>query len=142
MHQRIVQHIDAWKATMKVVSCKKIEGSLYELVTESPEHGRVTQTVLIFPEQPMPTDAQKAELKDKVGRLVAERFSGSYPSAFAHYDDNGDGKIGRSELLDFLRDAAVGNLFTRGTWADGIIAELDLDHDGMISAAEFSSVLH
>jgi Ca2+-binding EF-hand superfamily protein len=90
----------------------------------------------------MAGDAQKKELQAKVGKLVADQFGGDYHAAFAHYDNNKkDGKINKAELLELLKDAGIGNWLTRGAWANGIIAELDTDKDGTISAAEFEAVL-
>ena len=90
----------------------------------------------------MATEAQKKELQENIIKLVADRFGGDYAKAFAHYDNNRkDGKINKAELLELLKDAGIGNWLTRGAWADGIIAELDKDKDGTISAAEFEAVL-
>jgi Ca2+-binding EF-hand superfamily protein len=89
----------------------------------------------------MATEAQKKELREKVGKLAAEQFGGDYHKAFGHYDSDKDGKIDKAELEALLKDAGVGNWLTRGSWADGIIAELDTDQDGSISAAEFEAVL-
>ncbi|MGH7172640.1 MAG: EF-hand domain-containing protein [Gemmataceae bacterium] len=89
------------------------------------------------------TDAQKNELRDKVGKLVSNRFGGDYHDAFDYYDgDVKDGKISGRELSKLLADAGVGNWLTRGAWASGIIAELDTDKDGTISKAEFEGVLN
>jgi Ca2+-binding EF-hand superfamily protein len=90
----------------------------------------------------MATEAQKKELEEKITALVGSRFGGDYHRAFAHYDDRRkDGTINKDELLELLKDAGIGNWLTRGGWADGIIAELDTDHDGVISVAEFEAVL-
>jgi Ca2+-binding EF-hand superfamily protein len=90
----------------------------------------------------MASEAQKKELQEKVGNLVADKFGGDYHAAFAHYDNNNkDGKINKAELGELLKDAGIGNWLTRGAWADGIIAELDTDKDGTISAAEFEAAL-
>jgi Ca2+-binding EF-hand superfamily protein len=88
------------------------------------------------------TEAQKNELRDKVSKLVRDKFGGDYHKAFDHYDgDVKDGRISRRELAKLLGDAGVGNWLTRGAWASGIIAELDTDKDGSISEAEFEDVL-
>lgn len=88
------------------------------------------------------TEAQKQELKEKVTKLVGDRFGGDYSKAFDHYDsDNKDGKISKDELVRLLADAGVGTWMTRGMWADGIIAELDTDKDGSISGVEFECAL-
>lgn len=81
-------------------------------------------------------EAEIQELKEKVGRLVEDKFGGDLLKAFGHYDENTDGKIDRDELIELLKDAGIGNWLTRGQWADGILAELDTDNDGAISAAE------
>lgn len=90
----------------------------------------------------MATEAQKQELTDKVTRLVAERFGGDYVKAFDHYDsDKKDGRITKAELDVLLKDAGIGNWLTRGAWAAGIVAALDADKDGTISAAEFQAAI-
>ena len=90
----------------------------------------------------MATVEQKREIQEKVTRLVTSRFDGDYHKAFDHYDSQPkDGKIGGAELRQMLRDAGIGNWLTRDAWVDGIISELDKDHDGMISAAEFEAVI-
>jgi Ca2+-binding EF-hand superfamily protein len=88
----------------------------------------------------MATQAQRRELQDKVSTLVTGQFGGDYRRVFRHYDRNQDGKINKPELVALLKDAGVGNLLTRGAWADGIIGELDSDGDGTVSEAEFESV--
>jgi Ca2+-binding EF-hand superfamily protein len=88
------------------------------------------------------TEVQKNELRDKVSKLVRDKFGGDYHKAFEHYDDDvKDGKISRRELAKLLGDAGVGNWLTRGAWVSGIIAELDTDKDGSISESEFEEVL-
>jgi Ca2+-binding EF-hand superfamily protein len=88
------------------------------------------------------TELQRDELLDKVSKLVTDQFGGDYHKAFDHYDgDVKDGKISKRGLTDLLGDAGVGNWLTRSAWVSGIIAELDTDKDGSISAAEFEDVL-
>jgi Ca2+-binding EF-hand superfamily protein len=89
----------------------------------------------------MATDAQKKELQEKIGKLVANQFGGDYHKAFGHYDGDRDGKINKAELEALVRDAGIGNWLTRGSWADGILAELDTDKAGSNSRAEFEAVL-
>jgi Ca2+-binding EF-hand superfamily protein len=90
----------------------------------------------------MATEAQKRELTDKVNRLIADRFSGDYGRALAHYDKNQDGRVDRGELGQLLADAGIGNWLTRGAWAQGIVAALDADKDGTISASELNAILN
>jgi Ca2+-binding EF-hand superfamily protein len=88
------------------------------------------------------TEVQKNELRDKVSKLVGDKFGGDYHKAFEHYDDDvKDGTISGRELSKLLMDAGIGNWLTRGAWVSGIISELDTDKDGSISEAEFETVL-
>ena len=92
----------------------------------------------------MASDEDKKELVTKVAALVARKFENSYKAAFDYYDDLivkvRDGKVNKESLICLLKDADVGNGFTRSTWAKAIITELDKDHDGEISWKEFHSV--
>lgn len=87
----------------------------------------------------MPSDEQKQELKDKIGTLIRDRFAGDSNAAFRTYAD-GAGLIDRTSLKNMLADAGVGNQFTRGAWADGILEAVDSDRDRKISWPEFVSV--
>ena len=90
----------------------------------------------------MATEEQKREIREKVCRLVTAKFGGDYEKAFDFYDSSPkDGHIDAAELARFLKDAGIGNWFTRDAWVEGIINELDTDRNGAISAAEFSAVL-
>ena len=91
----------------------------------------------------MASEAEKRELQQKVQALVEAKFQGDYQKAFDHYAQarTKDGKINKAELTKLLGDADIGNFFTRGVWADEIIAELDADKDGAISWAEFEEKL-
>jgi Ca2+-binding EF-hand superfamily protein len=89
----------------------------------------------------MASEAEKHQLTRKIAQLVAKKFGGDFRKAFDHYDTNKDGRIGKTELLPILVDAGIGNWLTRGAWADGIIAEIDLDQDGAISLGEFEAVV-
>jgi hypothetical protein len=80
------------------------------------------------------------ELKSKVAALVRIRFGNNYRQAFDHYDGDHDGAVGKDELVRLLEDAAVGNAFTRGAWAKGIIQKLDTDLDGKIQWSEFERI--
>jgi Ca2+-binding EF-hand superfamily protein len=81
----------------------------------------------------MANENEKQQLKEKLELLIAAKFEGDALTAFAYYDMDGDGKMNRSELMDLLRDAGVGNWLTRGRWVDRIMATLDKDADGMIA---------
>ena len=85
-------------------------------------------------------DANEKELKEKVAKLVTEKFGGDYKAAFAHYDTSRGNSIGKNELVQLLSDAGVGNALTRGTWAKKIIEKLDRNEDQAIAWSEFESI--
>src|SRR5207249_1924275 len=84
----------------------------------------------------MAHETEIQQLKEKISRLIADKFGGDFPKAFGHYDGDKNGKINRDELMQLLKDAGIGNWLTRGQWANGILAALDHDHDGEISGVE------
>lgn len=86
----------------------------------------------------MPSEEQKAELKQKIGDLIT-KLGGDESAVFRTYADS-VGLIDRTSLKNLLCDAGVGNALTRGQWADGILAAVDTDRDRKISWAEFVSV--
>ena len=88
----------------------------------------------------MASDGNKREVEAKVSAMVASRFGGDYRAAFAHFDADGDGAIGKDELTTLLSEAGIGSGLTRWAWAKGILDELDTDGDGAISWAEFGAV--
>lgn len=90
----------------------------------------------------MADDERIQELKEKITKLVDSEFSGDWYRAFNHYAalHGSPALVDRKDLLELLDAADVGNMFTRGAWADGIIEELDTDVDGSISWSEFEAV--
>jgi EF hand domain-containing protein len=85
-------------------------------------------------------DPRVDELKRKVAALAETKFGGDYKKAFDHYDGDRDGRMTKDEIKSLLSDAGVGNMITRGAWADGILDKLDMNHDRGVSWAEFESV--
>jgi len=85
-------------------------------------------------------DKNVVELKRKVSALVSNQYGGNYKQAFDRYDGDHDGNMTKEEIKKLLSDAGVGNFATRGAWADGILAKLDLNKDSGVSWAEFESV--
>ena len=88
----------------------------------------------------MATEHQKQELIHRVSALVDQKFHGDYRRAFQHYARH-DGKIDEHALASLLKDANVGNRWTRNRWVSGTIEALDRDGDGSISWTEFETVL-
>ncbi len=86
-----------------------------------------------------PDDANVVELRSKVTRLVQQRFGGDFRALFQQYGQGGDAD--KAALTKLLADADIGNLFTRGMWADGVMKRVDTDRDGKISWQEFQDVI-
>ncbi|MFT3765786.1 MAG: EF-hand domain-containing protein [Minicystis sp.] len=94
----------------------------------------------------MATDRNQEELVSKIRGLLLRQTGktdrDSMQKLFKSYDKDGNGRIGSRELEQLLKDADVGNGFTRGMWVDGIIKKLDSGRmDGEISWEEFDAVM-
>jgi hypothetical protein len=90
--------------------------------------------------QAVEEDDNVKELKAKVGALVTSKYGGDYKTAFDHYDADKDAGIKKDEIIKLLEDAGVGNRFTRGAWANGILKKLDKGQDGKVQWDEFQAV--
>lgn len=90
-------------------------------------------------------DKNQIELQDKIKALLLRKYGNtareSMEKLFKEYDKNKSGDIDKGELEQLLKDADVGNGFTRGAWANGIIEKLDAGRDKQISWREFDSVI-
>lgn len=88
---------------------------------------------------------EQEELVEKVQALLQKQYGDTTPESmrklFDAYDRKGDGRIGNEELEQLLKDAGVGNSFTRSMWVKGIIKELDLNRDQTIDWDEFSKAI-
>jgi Ca2+-binding EF-hand superfamily protein len=88
---------------------------------------------------------EQRELVEKIQALLHKKYGdhteASMRKLFDHYDTNKDQKISSGELEQLLKDADVGNSFTRGAWIKGIIAKLDTSGDKLIDWAEFSTAV-
>ncbi len=82
-------------------------------------------------------DANQLELQTKLGKLSTDKFGGDSKKVFDHYDANKDGGLAHPELKTMLGDAKVGNIATRGLWADGILDKIDGNRDRKIQWDEF-----
>jgi hypothetical protein len=86
-----------------------------------------------------PPDKNVAELRTKITKLVQSRFGGSYKNLFDHYGKGG--AADKVALTKLFEDADIGNVLTRGMWADGVMGRVDANHDGRISWDEFAAVV-
>lgn len=87
-------------------------------------------------------DPREKELKEKVTALVGRTFGGDWDRAFRHYARMGgdSGLVDDDAVSAMLKDAGIGNAFTRGAWTSGVIEKLDTDKDDAISLTEFRTV--
>jgi hypothetical protein len=96
-----------------------------------------------------PTDEQLEKINSALTKFAqdngATNSDGSVDStklgnkAIASYDNDGDSELSKGELKNFLKDYCVGNGFTRGKWADGLIDYADTDGNGKLTSSEISS---
>lgn len=88
---------------------------------------------------------EQQELVEKIQALLKKKFgddsSESMRKLFDTYDKDGDQKIGGDELEALLKDASIGNSFTRGMWVKGILEKLDQNGDKKIDWDEFAKVV-
>jgi hypothetical protein len=88
-------------------------------------------------------ESEQEELERKINALADARYGAHGPAElkalFLSYDVNGDGCASRKEVGNMLRDAGVGNAFTRGLWVDGVFKQLDTDNSGCITWEEYKA---
>jgi Ca2+-binding EF-hand superfamily protein len=89
--------------------------------------------------------SEQQELVEKIQKLLKKKYGDasmeSMKKLFLAYDKDGDEKIGAGELEQLLKDADVGNAFTRGAWIKGVIGALDKNADKKIDWQEFSAAV-
>jgi Ca2+-binding EF-hand superfamily protein len=88
---------------------------------------------------------EQEELVEKIQRLLHKRYGDtsveSMRKLFDEYDRDRDQKISPAELETLLKDADIGNSFTRGAWVKGVIGALDQNADKKIDWAEFTAAI-
>lgn len=89
---------------------------------------KISDALKKFAKEQKALDAQGNVDPDKLG-----------DAAIKAYDTNGDNVLNKEELKVFLSDYCIGNYFTRGSWADGLIDYGDENGDKKLSAKEISS---
>jgi Ca2+-binding EF-hand superfamily protein len=88
---------------------------------------------------------EQAELVEKIQRLLVKKYGDSnlenMRKLFDEYDLDKDQKISPDELERLLKDADIGNGFTRGAWVKGVVAALDQNADKKIDWNEFTAAM-
>jgi Ca2+-binding EF-hand superfamily protein len=88
---------------------------------------------------------EQAELVEKIQRLLQKKYGDSSVEnmrrLFDEYDRDKDQKISPDELEKLLKDADIGNSFTRGAWVKGVIGALDQNADKKIDWEEFTAAI-
>jgi Ca2+-binding EF-hand superfamily protein len=88
---------------------------------------------------------EQQELVEKIQKLLKTKYGDAsvenMRKLFDAYDKDGDKRIGAPELEQLLKDADVGNSFTRGAWVKGVIGALDTNSDKTIDWDEFSNAV-
>jgi Ca2+-binding EF-hand superfamily protein len=88
---------------------------------------------------------EQQELIEKIQSLLKKKYGDtsleSMRKLFDLYDKNHDSRIDGNELEQLLKDADVGNSFTRGMWVKGIVSQLDKNGDREVDWEEFAAVV-
>jgi Ca2+-binding EF-hand superfamily protein len=88
---------------------------------------------------------EQEELVEKIQKLLKKRYGDSSLESmrklFDEYDRDKDQHISADELEKLLKDADIGNAFTRGAWVKGVIGALDKNADKTIDWQEFSDAV-
>jgi Ca2+-binding EF-hand superfamily protein len=88
---------------------------------------------------------EQAELVEKIQKLLQKKYGDSsvenMRKLFDEYDRDKDQKISPEELERLLKDADIGNSFTRGAWVKGVIGALDQNADKKIDWEEFTAAI-
>jgi Ca2+-binding EF-hand superfamily protein len=88
---------------------------------------------------------EEKELVEKVRKLVQKRYGEptleNMRKLFDAYDRDGDQKLGPDDLEALLKDADIGNGFTRAAWVKGVVAALDQNDDRKVSWDEFTAAI-
>jgi Ca2+-binding EF-hand superfamily protein len=88
---------------------------------------------------------EQEELIEKIQKLVVKKYGDtsleSMRKLFDEYDRDRDQKINADELERLLKDADVGNAFTRGAWVKGVIGAMDQNADKKIDWDEFTAAV-
>lgn len=77
----------------------------------------------------------KEDILNKIQTLITTHFE-SPEKAFQFFDENGDGKLSKKEIIKLLKEAEI-NGFIRGVVASKLIDGYDKDSDGSVSWSEF-----
>lgn len=81
----------------------------------------------------------KEKILSKIQILITNHFERP-EDAFAFFDENGDGKLERREIVKLLKEAEVSG-FIRGIVSKKLIEGYDKDGDGYINWSEFKAAI-
>ncbi|NKI27812.1 EF-hand domain pair [Arenibacter nanhaiticus] len=81
----------------------------------------------------------KEEILNKIQILVTNHFSDPQ-EAFNFFDENGDGKLKKSEVVALLKQAEISG-FIRGMVANKLIEGYDTSGDELIDWEEFKAAI-
>lgn len=79
--------------------------------------------------------AAKDDILKKIEIVITKNFK-SPEEAFRFFDENGDGKLTKNEIVALLKEAEI-NGFVRGIVTSKLIEGYDKDKDGYINWKEF-----
>lgn len=78
-----------------------------------------------------PSQDELDQAKEKLANFLGDiRGEAAVDKVMDKADKNNNGDVKKSELEKFLDHIGLGNCFTRGAWAGGILDEWDVDDDG------------
>ncbi len=83
--------------------------------------------------------ATKESILNKIQILITNHFE-TPEQAFAYFDQDGDGKLKKSEIVKLLKQARV-NGFIRGIVAGKLIEGYDKSEDGYVDWEEFKAAV-
>ena len=81
----------------------------------------------------------KEEILKKIQILITNHFR-TPEEAFRFFDDNGDGKLSKSEIINLLKEAEISG-FIRGMVSSKLIEGYDKDGDDSINWKEFQTAI-
>ena len=82
----------------------------------------------------------KEKILNKIQILITNHYN-TPEAAFAFFDEDGDGKLSKDEILKLLKKAEISG-FIRGIVSSKLIEGYDKDGDGFINWEEFKLAIN